>query len=104
MRAIADHLHVAAAYVTSEVSRLVARGLLTKKATAHALGFEAVISEIRREEDIAPAFDALEDGADALYVRADPLMLSNLVQINTLALGVRLPTMHGSREYVQAGV
>jgi putative ABC transport system substrate-binding protein len=73
------------------------------KATAHALGFEAVISEIRRAEDIAPAFDALKDGADALYVRADPLMLSNLVRINTLALAARLPTMHGSREYVQAG-
>lgn len=31
VRAIADHLHVAAAYVTSEVSRLVARGFLTKR-------------------------------------------------------------------------
>jgi DNA-binding MarR family transcriptional regulator len=31
VRAIADHLHVAAAYVTSEVARLVAKGLLTKR-------------------------------------------------------------------------
>src|SRR5215470_15980567 len=31
VRAIADHLHVAAAYVTSEVSGLAARGLLTKR-------------------------------------------------------------------------
>jgi DNA-binding MarR family transcriptional regulator len=31
VRAIANHLHVAAAYVTSEVSRLVAKGLLTKR-------------------------------------------------------------------------
>jgi len=31
VRAIADHLHVAAAYVTTEVSRLVAKGFLTKK-------------------------------------------------------------------------
>ncbi len=31
VRAIADHLHVAAAYVTSEVSGLVARGFLTKR-------------------------------------------------------------------------
>jgi DNA-binding MarR family transcriptional regulator len=30
VRAIADHLHVAAAYVTSEISRLVQKGLLTK--------------------------------------------------------------------------
>jgi DNA-binding MarR family transcriptional regulator len=31
VRAIADHLHVAAAYVTSEVGRLVEKGLLTKR-------------------------------------------------------------------------
>lgn len=32
VRAISDHLHVAAAYVTSEVSRLTGRGLLIKRA------------------------------------------------------------------------
>jgi DNA-binding MarR family transcriptional regulator len=31
VRAIADHLHVAAAYVTSEINRLVEKGLLAKK-------------------------------------------------------------------------
>lgn len=31
VRAISDHLHVAAAYVTSEVNRLVKKGLLTKE-------------------------------------------------------------------------
>jgi MarR family transcriptional regulator, organic hydroperoxide resistance regulator len=31
LRAVADHLHVAAAYVTAEVGRLVDKGLLTKK-------------------------------------------------------------------------
>ncbi len=31
VRAISDHLHVAAAYVTSEVSRLVGKGFLTKR-------------------------------------------------------------------------
>jgi DNA-binding MarR family transcriptional regulator len=31
LRAIADHLHVAAAYVTAEVGRLVDKGLLTKR-------------------------------------------------------------------------
>jgi DNA-binding MarR family transcriptional regulator len=31
LRAIADHLHVAAAYVTAEVAGLVDKGLLTKK-------------------------------------------------------------------------
>src|SRR5262249_31354403 len=31
------------------------------------------------------------------------LIFTNLVRVNTLALGARLPTMHGSREYVEAG-
>jgi ABC-type uncharacterized transport system substrate-binding protein len=33
----------------------------------------------------------------------DPLVSSNRVQINTLALNARLPTMHGGREYVEDG-
>src|SRR5215472_15032954 len=41
--------------------------------------------------------------AQALYVCADPLVSSNLARINTLALGARLPTMHGVQEYVEAG-
>ena len=34
---------------------------------------------------------------------ADPLVNTNRIRINTLALGARLPTMHGIREYVEAG-
>ena len=49
--------------------------------------------EIRRAEDIAPAFEALKGRADALYVVADPLVITNRIRINTLALGARLPTM-----------
>jgi putative tryptophan/tyrosine transport system substrate-binding protein len=33
----------------------------------------------------------------------DPLVSSNRIQINTLALTARLPTMHGGREYVEDG-
>src|SRR5204863_8923047 len=43
------------------------------------------------------------DQAQAAYVVADPLVFINRVQINTLALGARLPTMHAAREYVEAG-
>jgi ABC-type uncharacterized transport system substrate-binding protein len=42
-------------------------------------------------------------GLEALYVCTDPLVSSNLARINTLALGARLPTMHGVQEYVEAG-
>jgi putative ABC transport system substrate-binding protein len=72
------------------------------KAAASALGLHAVILEIRRAEDIAPAFEALK-GMEALDVIADPLANTNRVRINTLALGARVPTMHSLREYVEAG-
>jgi putative ABC transport system substrate-binding protein len=73
------------------------------QAAASALDVEAVILEIRRTEDIAPAFETSKGRADALYVASDPLLNSNRVRINSLALGARLPTMHGLREYVEAG-
>jgi putative ABC transport system substrate-binding protein len=72
-------------------------------AVARTLGLEVVTVEIRRAEDIASAFAALKSRADALYVCADPLLTTNRVRINTLALGARLPTMHAFREYVEAG-
>ena len=46
----------------------------------------ATTFEIRRIEDIAPAFETLKGGADALYVISDPVTVSNRVRINTLAL------------------
>ena len=74
------------------------------QATARALGLDVALLEIRRPDDIAPAFDAgHKRGTDALYVCADPLVSTNRVRINTLALAARLPTMHGVREYVEAG-
>ena len=70
--------------------------------TARPLGLEVVTSEIRRGEDIAPAFETLKGRADALYVCIDPLVHTHRIRINTLALAARLPTMHGSREPVEA--
>jgi putative ABC transport system substrate-binding protein len=73
------------------------------QATARTLGLEVTTSEIRRAEDIAPVFEALKGRADALYLCPDPLMNTNRTRINILAVGARLPTMHGVREYVEAG-
>ena len=70
---------------------------------ARTYGVEVAILEIRRSEDIAPAFDAIKGRADALHVVSEPLVTSNRVRINTLAQSVRLPTMHATREYVEAG-
>jgi putative ABC transport system substrate-binding protein len=73
------------------------------EATAHTLGLDVTTSEIRQAEDISPAFDALRGRADALYVCVDPLVNTHRIRINTLALAARLPTIHGLREYVEAG-
>ena len=70
---------------------------------ARTLGFEVTTWEVRRAEDIAPAFEARNGREEALYVAADPLVTTNQIRINTLALGAQLPTMHGIREYVEAG-
>src|SRR5262245_26672747 len=72
------------------------------EAAARTLGLEVIASEIRRGEDIVPAFEALNGRADALYVCIDPLVGAHRIRINTLALAARLPTMHGSREFVEA--
>ena len=70
---------------------------------AHTVGIEVVTFEIRRAEDIAHAFEALNGRAEALYVLAVPLLLANRIRISTFALAARLPTMHGVRELVEAG-
>jgi len=67
------------------------------------LGLEVSPFDIRRSQDIALAFEALKGHAEALYVVADPLVSTNRIRINTLALGLRLPTMHTVREFVEAG-
>ena len=70
---------------------------------ARTLGLEAIALEIRRREDIAAAFKALQGRAQALYVSTGPLAFVNRTRINTFALAARLPTMHGVREPVEAG-
>jgi ABC-type uncharacterized transport system substrate-binding protein len=73
------------------------------QAAAKALGLDVVTLEIRRLEDIAPAFETLKGRAQAVYVVGDPLMISNRVRINTFALVARLPATYNQREYVEAG-
>jgi ABC-type uncharacterized transport system substrate-binding protein len=70
---------------------------------ARTFGLDIVTSEVRRAEDIALAFDALKGRADALYVCLDPVLITNRIRINTLALALRLPTMSAFRDSVEAG-
>jgi putative ABC transport system substrate-binding protein len=73
------------------------------QAAARTLGIEVTTLDIRRAEGIAHTFETLKGRADALYVNASPLVTTNQIRINTLALAARLATMHGVREYVETG-
>ena len=60
------------------------------QATARTLGLDVVKAEIRRAEDIAPAFAAFKGRVEALYVVASPLVNVNRIRINTFALAARI--------------
>jgi putative ABC transport system substrate-binding protein len=97
---VPDMRHLA---ILANVSTNSALEMGEVQATAGTLGITAATFEIRRPEDIAPIFEGLKGRTDSLYVVTDPLFTVLRTRINTLALGARLPTMHGLREYVEAG-
>ena len=73
------------------------------QSSARKFGIEVDLLAIRRVEDIAPVFETLKSGTQALYVCPSALVNANRSRINTLALGARLPTIHGVRDLVGAG-
>lgn len=71
---------------------------------ARTLGVEVEPTKIRRAEDIAPSFEALKfQKVDALYVVENSLIAANGRRIAAFALSVRLPTVFGERDQVEAG-
>jgi putative ABC transport system substrate-binding protein len=77
--------------------------LESAEAAARTLGLVPVRVEVRRAEEIQPAIEQLRGQAEALYVCIDPFINTNGVRINSLALAARLPTMHSSRDNIEAG-
>jgi len=73
------------------------------QATARTLGLEVTQLEIRKADDIAPAFEALNGKADAIYIADDALVTANRSRIITLALGARLPAIFNNRSFVEVG-
>ena len=73
------------------------------QAAARTLGLEVATLDIRHAQDIVPAFEALKGRSEALYVCTDGLINTNRIRINILAVGARLPTMHGSRDLCGGG-
>ena len=73
------------------------------QAAAGKLGLEVTTLEIRKAEDIAPAFETLKGRAEALYVTADPLLNTYRIRIITLANIARLPMISAFQEIVESG-
>jgi putative ABC transport system substrate-binding protein len=73
------------------------------QAAARTVGLKVATLEIRRAEDIAPAFEALKDQVEALYICSDALTATNRNRIYTFALSARLPIISGGREQLEGG-
>src|SRR5262249_45960267 len=74
------------------------------QAAARKLSYEVEILEIRRAEDIGPAFERLKSGVHALYVCGDALTTANSARLNTLAMGARLRMFFPNRLFQEGGV
>src|SRR6516225_8889395 len=70
---------------------------------ARAQGLESAVLEMRRAEDIAPAFNGAKGRADALYVVGDALVTANVALIAKLALDAGLPAISAYREFAVSG-
>jgi putative ABC transport system substrate-binding protein len=73
------------------------------EAAGRTLGLKVNRFEIRRGEDIAPAFETFKEESQALYLSADALINAQHNRINILALGARLPTIYASRNFLPSG-
>jgi ABC-type uncharacterized transport system substrate-binding protein len=74
------------------------------EAAAEALGISVELFDIRRERDIAAAFESMrEHNVDALYVGIDALTQAQAKMIVDLAAEQKLPTVYISREFVNIG-
>jgi putative ABC transport system substrate-binding protein len=73
------------------------------QAIAGKVGINVDVLGIRRADDISPAFGALKQGTQALYICSDALINANFPLVNSLALSEHLPTVYGLREFLGSG-
>jgi putative ABC transport system substrate-binding protein len=103
LREMVPHLH-RLALMGNVGNRFTALEMGQLREAAAVLGLAVDTLEIRQTQDVIKAFDGLRGRADALYVCTDaPIIHANRIQINTLALHEKLPTMHGARTYGEGG-
>jgi putative ABC transport system substrate-binding protein len=71
---------------------------------AQSLKIESPVFDVRKREDIGPAFDAASKArADALSVSIDTLTQANRQLIALLAVRHWLPAIYAAREFIDAG-
>ena len=76
----------------------------TVQMLARKFAIDPIPVEIRRTEDIEPAFAMLKtEQADALYVVINELLNANRLLIVTSAQAAKLPAIYGTRDWVQSG-
>jgi putative ABC transport system substrate-binding protein len=74
-----------------------------KRATL-AFGIQPQLYDVRKPEDIGPAFDAaIAQQADALTVGTDSVFIASRPRVVELAAKHRLPAIYATREFVEAG-
>jgi putative tryptophan/tyrosine transport system substrate-binding protein len=71
---------------------------------ARSLDLDAVLLDVRRSEDVPPAFDtAIKQKVRALLVGIDAVTQASLQEIVDRAARTKLPTIYASKEFVEAG-
>jgi putative ABC transport system substrate-binding protein len=73
-------------------------------AAATILGQKSLVLNVASKDDFPAAFDTfIREGADAIFVATDPMLLSQLDAIVFFAAKQRVPTIHFERQYPLAG-
>jgi len=68
------------------------------------LGQKSVVLNVASKDDFLTAFDTfIREGADALFVATDPMLLSQREAIATFAAKQRVPAIHFERQYPLVG-
>ncbi len=75
------------------------------EAAARSLRLQLQGVEVRRSDDLQPAFSAVTKVRAEAFTMAwpNPVLFANRAQLATFAQGSRLPSMYGQKEFVDAG-
>lgn len=75
----------------------------TEEAAQH-LGVKTLSAPITKDSDLGRTFADMRRGrADAVAVLSDPLVVSRLTEVVTMAGQAKIPTIYALREFVEAG-